>query len=110
MSDETVIIRKTPPSFAYLFWVSGVRRGESIMLHEDGVTIGRSATVDVALDDPTVSAEHARFRFEDGTWFAYDLAASNPVEVAGQPIGRQALADKDRIRIGITEFIFRLVR
>jgi pSer/pThr/pTyr-binding forkhead associated (FHA) protein len=110
MSDETVIIRKTPPSFAYLFRVNGLRRGESIMLREEGVTVGRSATVDIALDDLTVSAEHARFRFEDGSWYAYDLGASNPVEVEGEAIQRRVLSDKDRIRIGLAEFVFRQVR
>ncbi len=36
MSDETVIIRKTPPSFAYLFWLNGVRRGDHVMLRSGG--------------------------------------------------------------------------
>jgi pSer/pThr/pTyr-binding forkhead associated (FHA) protein len=110
MSDETVIIRKSPPSFAYLFWVNGVRRGDHVMLHEEGATIGRSGTAEIALDDPTVSDEHARVRWEAGSWFVYDLGSSNSVMVGGEPVHRHALNDKDRLQIGITQFVFRLVK
>ena len=46
MSDETVIIRKTPPSFAYLFWLNGVRRDDHVMLRSEGTTLGRSGAVE----------------------------------------------------------------
>jgi pSer/pThr/pTyr-binding forkhead associated (FHA) protein len=110
MSDETVIIRKTPPSFAYLFWLSGVRRGDHVGLRPDGNTIGRSGEAEIALDDPTVSDEHARIRAEGGVWYVYDLASSNTVLVGGEAIHRHALADKDRLRIGETDLMFRQVR
>jgi len=110
MSDETVIIRKTPPSFAYLFWLSGIRRGDHVMLQADGTTLGRSGAADVAMDDPNVSDEHARIRLEGTTWYLYDLASANAVLVAGEPVHRHALADNDRLRIGMTDLVFRLVR
>jgi predicted component of type VI protein secretion system len=110
MSDETVIIRKTPPTFAYLFWLDGVRRGDHSMLKAEGSTIGRAGDAEIPLDDPTVSSEHARIRLEAGTWFLYDLASSNQVLVGGEPVHRHALADRDRLRIGETELMFRLVR
>ena len=110
MSDETVIIRKTPATFAYLFWVSGVRRGDHVMVREEGATLGRAGDSDVVLDDATVSDEHARIRLESGDWYVYDLASSNSVLVGGQPVHRHALADKDRLKIGTTELVFRLVK
>jgi pSer/pThr/pTyr-binding forkhead associated (FHA) protein len=110
MSDETVIIHKTPPTFAYLFWANGIRRGDHAMLRADGNTIGRSASSEILLDDPTVSDEHARIRFESGKWFVYDLASSNSVLVAGEAVHRRALEDGDRLKIGLTEFVFRHVR
>jgi predicted component of type VI protein secretion system len=110
MSDETVIIRKTPPSFAYLFWLNGVRRGDHVMLTPEGTTLGRSGAAEVTMDDPTISDEHARIRLEAGTWYVYDLASSNAVLVGGEPVHRHALADNDRLRIGMTDLAFRLVR
>ena len=110
MSDETVIIRKTPPTFAYLFWVDGVRRGDHVSLKADGSTLGRSSEADIVLDDLTVSEEHARIRFEGDAWFVYDLASVNSVLVGGEPIRRHALADGDRLQIGMTNLVFRLVR
>jgi predicted component of type VI protein secretion system len=110
MSDETVIIRKTPPSFAYLFWLNGVRRGDHVMLRPEGSTLGRSGDAEIALDDPTVSEEHARIRLEGGSWYLYDLASANSVLVGGEAVHRHPLTDKDRLKIGETELMFRQVR
>ena len=110
MSDETVIIRKTPPTFAYLFMVNGVRRGDHFMLKEEGTTIGRSDEAELTLDDSTVSDEHARIRIESGTWYVYDLASSNAVVVNGEAAHRHALADKDRLQVGSSQLVFRLVK
>ncbi len=65
MRDETVIIRKSPASFAYLFWLTGVRRGEHAVVKPAGTTVGRDAGCEVVLDDETVSLEQARIRREE---------------------------------------------
>jgi len=109
MSDETVIIRKTPPSFAYLFWLNGVRRGDHVMLRPEGMTIGRAGSAEINLDDPTVSEEHVRIRLEKEGWFIYDLASANAVIVGGETVHRKALIDKDKLRIGTTDLVFRLL-
>lgn len=109
MSDETVIVRKTPPSFAYLFWLNGVRRGDHVRVKPEGTTLGRSGVAEVTLDDPTVSDEHVRIRLEGGRWFVYDLTSSNEVIVGGEPVHRRALADNERLRIGMTDLVFRLL-
>jgi pSer/pThr/pTyr-binding forkhead associated (FHA) protein len=110
MSDETVIIPKAPPSFAYLFWLGGTRRGDHAMVRTSGTTIGRASDADVRLDDETASAEHARIRKEQGEWYLYDLASANTTKVGGQPVTRRRLSDGDRLQIGLTEFAFRDVR
>ncbi len=108
MADETVIIRRTPTSFAYLFCVTGVRRGEHSALDAAGTTIGRGRESDVLLDDETVSEEQARIRKEGDAWFLYDLASTNTTHVDGKPIFRHQLADKDRLTLGETGFVFRV--
>jgi pSer/pThr/pTyr-binding forkhead associated (FHA) protein len=109
VNDETVIIPSGAPTFAYLFWVRGPRRGEHAMLRADGVTIGRGPRADIILDDPAVSVEHARIRVEDGTWYLYDLASSNRTKVAGEVVHRHALADADRLTVGETDLVFRRI-
>lgn len=109
MPDETVILRKVPTSFAYLFMLNGVRRGDHLALKASGSTIGRSPESDLILDDPAVSLEHARIRQEGTVWYVYDLASENQVFVADEAVGRKALADGDRLRIGETDLVFRLV-
>lgn len=110
MPDETVIIRKAPPSFAYLFWLNGVRRGDHVMVRTEGTTIGRSGDADVLLDDETVSVEHARVRQEQGEWYLYDLASANTTKVGGEPVTRHRLSDGDQVQLGMTELCFRSVR
>lgn len=109
MGDETILIRRTPAAFAYLFWVTGVRRGEHAPVDPAGTTIGRGREADVFLDDATVSEEQARIRKEGDTWFLYDLASTNTSQVAGQAIYRHELADKERITLGQTDLVFRVI-
>lgn len=107
MRDETVIIRKAPVSFAYLFWVNGIRRGDHAVLDAQGTTIGRGREVDVLIDDPTVSEEQARVRKEGDVWYLYDLAAANTSEVDHTAVYRTELHDRARLTFGETEMVFR---
>ncbi|MCC6265923.1 MAG: FHA domain-containing protein [Dehalococcoidia bacterium] len=110
MSDDTVIIRKVPTSFAYVFWLSGIRRGDNAMLAVEGSTIGRGREADILLDDETVSDEQARIRKEGDAWFLYDLASTNRTAVSGTPVARQQLVDGDRLTFGMTEMAFRVLQ
>ena len=110
MSDRTIIIRRQPQSFAYLFWVDGPRRGDHAPLTTTGTTIGRGREADIVLDDETVSAEQARIRFEQGSWYLYDLASTNRTAVAGEPTVRRALQDGDRVTLGMTDMVFRVLK
>ena len=109
MTDDTVVIRKNPATLAYVFWVSGVRRGDHAALTAEGTTLGRGRESDVLVDDPTVSEEHARIRREGEAWYLYDLASANTTEVAGEAVFRHRLADGDRLTLGETHLAFRVV-
>lgn len=109
MSDETVLIRRTPPSFAYVFWTSGIRRGDHAPLQAAGTTLGRGRECDVLIDDATVSEEQARIRKEGDAWFLYDLASTNSTQVAGEQVFRHELKDTDHITLGETQLVFRVV-
>jgi hypothetical protein len=55
---------------------------------------------DIALEDRTISRQHARIRYEKGAYVLYDLASANGVFINGEQIRRRVLAHGDRIKIG----------
>jgi len=74
----------------------------------DGYTIGRGDKCQVRLEDPTASRTHACVRYARGAWFIQDLDSANGTWVNGQRVGATGLVSGDRIRIGDTEFEFRV--
>jgi len=74
---------------------------------KDGVTIGRAADADIALEDAEVSRAHARIeRAPDGRFFASDLGSRNGTYVNGAQIERAPLTFGDKLRVGATSMVF----
>ena len=89
-------------------WPSPDRRWP---LLTDVLTLGRSPSADVRLeDDPQVSRVHARLERVAGTWTVVDGGLSrNGTFVNGRRVeGRQALHDRDELRLGTTVLRLRL--
>lgn len=113
--DETVVHRRTPPSFAWLVQVNGMRAGYLHHLMPEGMFIGRDGTrCHIILDDPEVSGLHAKVwedQNEEGKkqYYIQDLAAKNHTYVNGQEILKCALADGDAIEIGPVKMVFKKV-
>lgn len=107
---ETELLRKEPPQIAFLVIQSGARAGKEFRLGET-TTIGRDAAqCDVVVDDTAISRQHARIKLEHGQFVLYDLASANGTFVNNQQIQKQALADKDVIKMGNTAFVFMEVK
>jgi hypothetical protein len=70
------------------------------------LTIGRRPYNDLMLDDLTVSGEHAVIHTADGASHIRDLKSRNGTFVNGEPVMQRALADGDRIEIGIYDMRF----
>jgi ABC-type multidrug transport system ATPase subunit/pSer/pThr/pTyr-binding forkhead associated (FHA) protein len=69
------------------------------------VTIGRSPSCDVVLDDPLVSRKHAELRgLEGGRWQLRDLGSYNGTFVNGRRVTEAVLDPLDLIGIGGSEF------
>ncbi|GAB1723593.1 MAG: FHA domain-containing protein [Nitrospira sp. CR1.1] len=70
-------------------------------------TIGRTHDNDLCLEDPAVSAHHARIVNIQDVLFLEDLKSTNGSFVNEQPIDRRQLQDADGIRLGAHRLMFR---
>ncbi len=63
---------------------------------------GRLASLEIALDDSSVSRKHAEVRFGDDGWFVRDLESTNGTYVNGVRIGpgEQPLRPRDIVQFG----------
>lgn len=108
-------IRVTPESgqrprpLACLTAISGEDRGRRFEIFETDILLGRHPTLtDITLNDPTISAQHARIRYEEGQFTLYDLDSTNGSFVNRQRIRMQRLNDQDQITLGAADLLFTL--
>ena len=70
------------------------------------LTVGRSATCDLRLDDPKVSRQHATLDPVESVLLVYDQASLNGTWVNDARIaGSAVLRNGDRLRIGASVFV-----
>ena len=72
-----------------------------VALDKECLTIGRRTHNDIALDDLTVSGEHALVRTRGTASVVHDLDSRNGTLVNGMSIKQRVLCDGDVIEIGI---------
>ena len=72
-------------------------------LAEAELRVGRGADNDIVLPDSSVSRQHAVLRFEDESWFIYDLDSTNGVVLNREKVQRGAVASGDSLQLGIFE-------
>lgn len=88
-------------------WSVDVEKGSKALrgLHVDilgPVVIGRSPSSDIVIDEPFVSATHARLTLQGPALVLEDLGSKNGTLVNGHPIGGQpvTLRDGDEVQVG----------
>jgi VWFA-related protein len=106
---ETRVMGAEERAFALLIVDKGERRGKQFELGAGETAIGRLGTNDIVISDPTVGRHQAKVRQEGTEFYIYDLASTNPTRVNGQEIARHRLEPQDRIEIGDTILVFKLV-
>src|SRR5215217_1644596 len=70
--------------------------------------IGRGVDCNIVLTDPLCSRVHAVVRRENNLWHVADAQSSNGTYVNNQKIDEAVLNDGNQLRLGTTEFIFRV--
>lgn len=84
---------------------SGTRRGVSWSVSEQPVTLGRSLSCDISINDPTVSRRHCEISFNGTTLCFRDLGSRNVTLVNGRIAKECTLNVGDEISLGNDVFI-----
>lgn len=74
--------------------------GETYRLNRRELIIGRVDENDIVVNHRSISRNHAKVIFRDGTFTIIDLASSNGVKVNGEPYGTASLVRGDIVELG----------
>ena len=99
----------TPPQGAVprLRIVSGPEAGKTFDILQYSVTIGRSPSSVIALEqDPMVSRNHATLSYENGSYIVRDAGSSNGTYVNGARVSESPLMPGDTLVVGGTSMTF----
>ncbi len=89
-----------------LVCLSGPLAGSSFPLDGEALSIGRHASNQLQIPDPSVSRHHCAFEPEAGSFRLRDLSSRRGTFVNGLPIGERLLEDGDFVTIGGSLFVF----
>ena len=93
---------------AVLHAIAGPLEGAIFRLPTEDVSVGRLASNQLRVGDPSVSREHCLIQYEKDGFRIRDLGSNNGTFVNGNRIEECVLAGGDKIRIGDTVFRFAL--
>src|SRR5262249_4589027 len=82
----------------------GAHIGRRIILEDEEITIGRSESANIQVDQDSVSRQHARLVTIGGRIVLHDLGSTNGTFVNDDLIEQSELKDGDLVRIGQTIF------
>ncbi len=107
--ERTRLVHPPKETVGWLVATRGPHRGERFALHRETL-VGRDPNVcDVVLTDPTVSRQHAKIRLEGRHFYIYDMGSTAGTILNGYRIQRSQLMDNDRIRLGNTELVVKML-
>ena len=92
---------------ARLIVESGHDAGMVHKLHDEAVTIGRSASCTIQISDKRASRHHTVLRAHRNSYVAEDLGSKNGSLLNDEPlVGRVLLKSGDRLQLGDTVLVF----
>ncbi|HTO54064.1 MAG TPA: FHA domain-containing protein [Myxococcota bacterium] len=86
-----------------LMFASGPLAGSEVALDKPRVTIGRDKKCEVAIDDASISHQHAALELGSNGYRVRDLGSTNGVLVNGARMALSELKHGDRIALGQVE-------
>jgi len=101
--------RLAAPQFPRLALLAGDAQLEPTYYNIQMILVGRDPASDLHLDDPTISARHARLSFHHSQWWLEDLHSRNGTllnqEAVSEPV---VITDGDNLRCGQVELRIRI--
>jgi hypothetical protein len=98
--DRTQIVTTAPAGPLRAVVRDGPSAGASLALSGARISVGRLAPSDLALEDPTVSREHAAFVRRGEQWWVVDLGSTNGTRVNGRRTGERQVGAGDVVEFG----------
>ena len=86
------------PSAAQLIVHQGGMPDRTLSLHGDGYRIGRDAPLEVSIDHPAISRQHALLQRKGRHWILQDLASTNGLWWKGRRVTQLELRDGDVVQ------------
>jgi hypothetical protein len=113
-SDVTQVLGKPIGVQSVVGWVvvtTGNERGQDFRLPGGTVRVGTQADCELCFaDDSYISGHHAEIAFREGVYRLRDLGSRNGTFVNDEPIREHVLQDGDRVRLGLTQLVFKCVQ
>jgi pSer/pThr/pTyr-binding forkhead associated (FHA) protein len=97
---------KEAGTYYRLVCLTGPGKGESYILNNNRVVIGRGEKADIRINDAKASREHVELTKVGGNWVATDLGSQNGVLVNDKKITQHELHESDKLIVGTTVFKF----
>jgi transcriptional regulator with GAF, ATPase, and Fis domain len=88
--------------------ITGPLKGTIVQLQNEELFIGRDPSNQVTINDPLVSRRHCSIRNAAGAVQVADLESLNGTFVNGFPTHEKKLEHGDRIKVGVSQFVFLL--
>ena len=108
-APQAATVIDVPRSGATLTEQTGNGRGHVYDLPTHDITVGRSETNFITVDDCRVSRTHLKIIYANGAWFALDAGSANGTTLNGNRLmGQQPLNNGDQITLGSTVLVFGL--
>jgi pSer/pThr/pTyr-binding forkhead associated (FHA) protein len=96
---------------AWLVVASGSQRGRDFRLPGGTARLGTHPDCEVCLgNEAYVSSRHAELRFEGGRYMLRDLNSTNGTFVNEERVSERPLQDGDRIRLALTQLVFKTLQ
>ena len=106
--DRAVIseIQSSNGEKAMIFIARGANKGSRFLVTSEGVTIGRSSTSSIFLDDVTVSRSHATISKSGSNFVLRDAGSLNGTYVNNVSITEHTLVSGEEFQIGKFHLLF----
>src|SRR5689334_24025282 len=87
-------------------FIDGPLAGQTVALNKPQLMLGREPTNDIAINEPTVSRQHARLTQGPHGWTLEKINPNNTLRVNGRDVTQSALNNGDTVLLGPISFQF----